>query len=498
MTKPSAEFDVWYVFNDEAYSTPAGRGMVLMRANHGARTQMPNDFTRQFLKFADTLGAAVVEAAILSFVAVRRDDQFFLIEGQLILGNIEQVPKASFQSPNVRAGQYRLSDLGKSVAQLLWEVDTGSLKLPEGEILLQSYEGGGYHWSFDPSHALGGQTRLEILTVLGREREALVDERLVDWELRAAVPPFDTLVELTNHYGLIYTRGSVRFEAAAPAIVAVDITQRVDGESATLGLVLFRGFATDRAFLGYKILVNNNCVERGQSPGSAFKWNDDGKIQRGIATLQVPRSAIVHCFAGYDGRAQSFGWIVDPNNHQNARRVAYEGFDKDLAKLRDGLLKAPGPAHKNQQGIFEAAVSSLMWIRGYGVSLLSTIKEGPDILATTPSGHFLVIECTMGILKEDSKLTRLAIRAKHVRDHLKESGSPNLSVLPVMITALTRSEVETEIAGALQQGTFVITREAIEESLETSFLVPDPEREFNDALKLLAEAASQPPRDAKQ
>lgn len=213
-------------------------------------------------------------------------------------------------------------------------------------------------------------------------------------------------------------------------------------------------------------------------------------MQRGLATLAVPRSAIVQCFAGYDGRAQAYGWIVGPSNHQNARRVAYEGFDKDLAKLKDGLLEAPGPAHKSPQATFEAAVSCLLWIRGYGVSLLNTIEEGPDVLATTPGGNFLVVECTMGILKEDSKLTRVGVRAKLMRENLEKSGSSHLNELPVMVTALKRSEVEKEIAIAHEQGVFVITRDEIETALETSFLVPDPEREFNEGLKLLAEAAS--------
>ncbi len=449
---------------------------------------MANDFTKQFLKIADTLGPAA-EGAILTFISVRQGEQFMLIEGQLMLG-VGQTPKACFRSPNVLAGQYLLSDLKKTVAQVLEEIEAGSLKLPDGEIFFGGHEAGGYSWGYDPCHPAGAQSRLEVLTVLGRERGVLMNEKIVDWELRASAPPFDTLIELTNDFGLLYTGGSVRFEAAAPTIVGVDTDQKVDGESATLGLKLLRGFPTDRAFLGYKTLVDKSVVDRGRLPGAAFQWTDNGLVQHGLATLKVPRSAIVQCFAGYDGRAQAYGWIVDPSNHQNARRVAYEGFDKDLAKLKEGLLKPPGAPHKNQQAIFEAAASCLLWIRGYSLSLLSTIREGPDILATTPSGHFLVVECTMGILKEDSKLTRLGQRVKFVRDNLEKSGNPHLNVLPVMITALKRSEIENEITAALEQGIFVITREGIEAALENSFLVPDPERELNEGLKILAEASS--------
>lgn len=189
---------------------------------------MANDFTKQFLSIAETLAPAA-EGAMLTFVAVRRGEQFMLIDGQLLLGT-DQVPKACFQSPSVCAGQYRISDLGKSVSQVLEEVEAGSLKLPNVEIFIQGYEGAGCRWGYDPCHPAGAQSRLEVLTVLGREREALMDVKIVDWELRAAAPSFETLIELRNDDGLLYAGGSVRFEAAAPTIIAVDTDLTVDGE----------------------------------------------------------------------------------------------------------------------------------------------------------------------------------------------------------------------------------------------------------------------------
>ena len=454
---------------------------------------MANDFTKQFLAIADTLGPAA-ERATLTFVAVRRDEEFMLIEGRLMLDAVDQEPK-HFRSVNVHAGHYRLSELKKSMAQVMDEIAVGRLELPDGDVVIPAAHEGGWRWEYDQSHPGGVQSRVEVMTVYGREREALFDQRLVNWELRAADLPFDTLIELANHYGLNFAQGSVRFEAVAPAIIMVDIEQRVSGREATLGVILSRGFDTDRAFLGYRVLVGKKVVDRGRVPGSSFEWKDERRLLRGLATLPVPEAAIVHCFAGYDGIVHNYGWILDPNNHQNARRVAYEAFDKDLTKLTEVLFRPPAAAHKNQQDDFEFAVSYLLWIRGYSVSLLSTsaipgIKEGPDLLATTPNGHFVVVECTLGILKEDTKLARLVARATLMRQNLEKSGNPHLKVLPVMITSKSRSEVEAELEGALQLGVFVITREGIEEALRTSYLVPDPDREFDEGLKFTADAAS--------
>jgi hypothetical protein len=454
---------------------------------------MVNSFTKQYLVAADTFGPAA-EQATFTFVAVIRDDECLLIEGQLNFTAVDQQLKHSFRSAGVRAGQYRLSNAKKSISGFLEEVEAGRLIFPDGDILIPAHEGG-CRWFYDPSHPAGGQSRVEVMTVLGIERESLIDERLVNWDLRAADPPFDTLIELTNSFGLAYVGGSIRFEAAVPTVIVVDLQQRVTRTQATLGLILMKGLDTDRAFLGYKVLISGNVVDRGRLSGSSFEWKDDGPILRGLATLQVPETAIVQCFAGYDGRAQSYGWIVDPNNHQNARRVAYETFDKDLTKLTEVLFREPGGSHKNRADDFEFAISWLLWIRGYATSLLGVsaipgIKEGPDLLATTPAGHFAVIECTMGILKDDSKLTKVYGRANLVRQHLQNSGSPNLKVLPIMITSKTRAEVEAEIDGAIQLGVFVITREGIEEALASTFLVPDADNEFNRAMKFLADAST--------
>lgn len=455
---------------------------------------MPNHLIEQFLATADHLGPAV-ERAILTFIAVRQDKQFVLLEGQLLLSVIDQEPKPPFRTADIRAGQYRLSALNKSVAQILTEVEAGLLKLPDGEIVIPKFHGGSYQWDYNEFHPAGGQSRLEVMTVYGREREALVDQRRLDWDLRAAEPPYDNIVELTNAYGLIFATGSVRFEAAAPAVVVVDVEHEVRNTEASVGLVLSKGFDPTRAFLAYRILVKKNVVTRGRLSGDEFEWRDDGKSLRGSAKIAGPEAAIVHCFGGYEGRAQSYGWIVDPNNHQNARRAAYEAFDKDLKKLTEVLFRTPGPGKNAKSDDFETAVSWLLWMRGYSVSLLGTkaipeLKEGPDLLATTPAGHFVVIECTMGMLKEDTKSAKLVGRANQVREHLEKSGNPHLKVLPVMITSLPRSAVEAELEGAAESGVFVITREGIEEALRTSFLFPDADREFNEALALLAEATA--------
>lgn len=96
----------------------------------------------------------------------------------------------------------------------------------------------------------------------------------------------------------------------------------------------------------------------------------------------------------------------------------------------------------------------------------------------------------MGLLKAENKLAKVVSRANQVRDQLGKSGGAHLTVLPVMVTSLAKSDIEAELPQAAAHGVHVLTREDIERALGSSFVLPDPERFFNEALEAVASAVS--------
>lgn len=450
---------------------------------------MENDSINRFLSAADRLRPSMGRATFV-YLAVQSANQWLLLQGRILLDPPAADGPATFQSTNIRAGRFLLSESYGSLAEFLADVEGGRVQTPEGEFVFPKTDGG-YRWEFEEFHPAGQQSRLEILTISGRERETLVDRRSLDWEVRSANPPYDSIDELLGKYHMNFQHGFVMIELVAPAVVVVDLGHRVDGTEATIGVVLSREYRAGEAFLGYKVLSNREVVSRGQLAGSALEWSDDGQLLRGKAKIEVPNAAIVQCFAGYRGRAESFGWIIDPNNHQNPRRSAYEVFDKELKKLTEVLFRQPGKGARSDD--FETAISLLLWIHGFSIALIGTssipeLKEGPDILVMTPSGNVIVVECTMGMLKEDNKLPKVVARANQVREQLEKSGNAHLAVLPAMVTSLPRANVEAELPRAAELGVYITTREGIEEALRTSFLLPDADRTFHEAQRSVAEA----------
>jgi hypothetical protein len=90
-----------------------------------------------------------------------------------------------------------------------------------------------------------------------------------------------------------------------------------------------------------------------------------------------------------------------------------------------------------------------LWLLGFSVAQLGgtpRTQDAADIIATTPNGHFAVIECTTGLLKADNKLPLLHDRAQAVRRALESSAHNQLRVLPVIVTTKSREEIKPDLA----------------------------------------------------
>jgi hypothetical protein len=205
----------------------------------------------------------------------------------------------------------------------------------------------------------------------------------------------------------------------------------------------------------------------------------DADAQEGSAELDIPRGALLHCFASYDGIAQQFGWLGDPSTIQNARRAAYEAFDPRLETLKS--IIPGGPVRGRDARDLESAIAWILWMLGFSVVHLGSttrMQDAADLLATTPSGHIAVIECTTGLLKAENKLALLFDRSQAVRRALDASGARHLRILTVMVTSQPRSDIEVEIEPAERLGILVLARENLDQVINRTLIPPNPEQIF--------------------
>jgi hypothetical protein len=440
--------------------------------------KMLNDF----FEATDFLSAGYKHTTF-SYFAVKDGDDFKLSQGKLLLqGTPFPIASGHFQSANIRAGIYRLDELNLTVKKFFEDLPSGVIKTPHGDLHFPPEKDRPYSIHFNPfySDPTSLQQRQMQLYFRGDRRYHSNDSIKLDWELRAASVPFDSLQDLFNEYAIGQIGGDFRsVEVMALNIAAIGNESLVRGATTHLAIHLANGLDQNKASLGYRIIEKNKVVRRGTVAGANLTWTNTDVFQKGEIDMEVPSGSILHCIANYDGQAQHFYWVIDPSTAPNPLRAAYQIFDNKLEGLTELMTKQYGKGSKSRE--FEIGIARLLFLLGFSPIHLGDMQDTPDVMATTPSGNFAVIECTTGLLKADNKLSLLVERTEKVRQSLMLSGHGQLKVLPVIITTKTREEVKADLDQAQKLGVLVITRESFTNAINRSLIFPDANKIYLDA-----------------
>jgi hypothetical protein len=428
--------------------------------------------------------------SIFSYVSAKRDECFEICQGQLRLQGAPFTTRiGQFESANIKAGCFALQGAALTVRGVIDGLLSGKLITPHGDLVFPAEKERAHRVYFSPCQdGNESQTRHMQFNIYGRTRGNLMNRPQLHWELRGASTPYDGIHDLCNEFAVGPLSGdNIAVEVLAYNIVAVLPSSVVQQEKAYLGLVLAAGLDKDRSSLGYRILAGNAVPRRGMISGKEMTWKPiQHGAQCGTIEIEVPAGAVIHCFANFCGYAQHHFWVADPNCASNPLRAAHQTFDGNLEVLRELLGKAYVKGQNARE--FEVAISRLLWILGFAVNHLGgTAKttDGPDLIATTPRGDFMVIECTTGLLKADNKLPLLIQRTGNLQRALISSGHTNVKVLPVIVTTKTRDEVRADLDQAQKLGVLVATRETFVELLDRSIMFPNANGLYAEAEEAL-------------
>lgn len=450
-----------------------------------------NESIETFFASIKDWGEAIGQPSF-AYVALKKTDGFELLQARLIFGaRTPFAPLSSFACENVRAGHFLLTDVNLGAEDFLAEALKGVIHTPQGDIRFSGNPSGQYGGYYQPFHndGLPSNERIGVLTVLGGNPELQQLQPGLDWELKGAAEPYDNLQELMSHYRVGVLRTDViTIEAVALGIIAVDLSTMVRGTECEFAVRLSPDADPAKASVTYRVMSGGQ-VERGKISGETMDWvlASDG-VRRGSTKIQVPSAAVVQVYASYCGTVFHQGWIADPTTAQNPRRASYEAFDPKLTGLADLLAKPPGKGNARD---LEAGVAWLLWMLGFSVSHLGQtpkLQEAPDLLVTTPQGHFAVVECTTGPLKTDNKLPLLIERSEIVRDRLAASNNQHLKVLPVIVTSKRRVEVRADIEQAERLGVLIITAEILVATLSRTLVRSDADEIFLEGERAVASA----------
>lgn len=328
--------------------------------------------------------------------------------------------------------------------------------------------------------------RLAVLSISGGRIVELLPQPTTDWQLKAADVPYDSVQELAAEYGLsaMLNERSL-LEIVAFTAIQVLAESSVIGTQADAGVFMARSLERSHAKLGYRVLHQGKVVERGVIKGSDLNWIERDIAAVGTGKFNVPTGAVVQLIASYAGETHHVQWRTDPKTFLNPRRAIISIVDPSDSQMQNYLhpeINARGKASED----FEAAVAWLLWGLGFSTALFGTnpkTRDAFDIIATTPRGDFLVVECTIGLLRADGKLSKLAARTAKVRDSLAASNMQHLQVLPAIFTAMTSDQIAADSSQAADLGVLVITHEDLQRMQKELFIFPDANAFFDQSLR---------------
>lgn len=335
---------------------------------------------------------------------------------------------------------------------------------------------------------LNAGNRLAVLTASSVHLHGLTLQPETDWALKAGAKPYDSFNELTQDYGLgTAYRDQATFEVVAPCAVEVFAHSLVSDTTALLGVWTATSVDSKRLRLNYRVLDKGIVVARESIPGTDLKWEAAGSdTVNGLINVAVPRGSLIQCIACYEGQAHHQRWFSDPKILQNPRNAVLSIVDPSLRQIQSYLM--PDQAKGKAADDFETAVTWMLWALGFSsinLGLHPKTRDAFDVLAVSPNGDFLVVECTLGLLKADSKLSKLGMRASQVRKVLDQSQMQHLKVIPVIVTAMSREEISGDLSAAEEMGILVLTRSELEASLTEVLKFPNADMLVETALRNL-------------
>lgn len=335
---------------------------------------------------------------------------------------------------------------------------------------------------------LNAGNRLAVLTIYGSDLRAEIPQPTTDWDLRAADFPYDSIAELFVDYDLGGKREERScLEVVAGSVIGVNVESGIKNTLAKVGVWMAGTLERAKVKIGVRVL-NKGMVSRRQSfKGNELQWitNEDG-LQIGIKEFEVVAGSIIQCTASYQEQAHHIYWVADPEIFQNPRTAIYQLADKNRDILKRSLSPIQPFRKDKVSDDFEFAVSWLLWMLGFAPINLGThpnTKDALDIIAITPKGDFIVVECTLGLLKAESKLAKLGQRTSSVRDTLQTSNMAHLRVLPIIVTALTLNEIGVDLPQAEDLEILVITKEDLEKLQHLLIQPPSPNDLFEKAIQ---------------
>lgn len=308
----------------------------------------------------------------------------------------------------------------------------------------------------------------------------------LDDALRQASPPFDGLDDLTNWLDLKASR-----DGASPTGIVVTVAPPLEllfnehgMESEWLKVKIRLTAGADKRKVGITLRTVPSTVAAGRKELThQIRWTkkEDGSYIGEVAS-ETGKAVGSQILLTYFGRTVARQWFWDLAKSPSARYHAMAQFDPELKGLRNALFTGTDSRE------FEKAVGCVAYLTGLSAALPLQTKT-PDIVASTPRGRQLVIECAVAISDFSTKLGKLVDRCNALKKGLTEAHITT-EVIGVLVCRLPMDQIAKNDAELKKHRILLVTGEALESALRDAWRINDVDQIID---KKLAQWSSENP-----
>ncbi|SMQ61981.1 hypothetical protein SAMN06295905_0599 [Devosia lucknowensis] len=432
-----------------------------------------NGFFAEIAPFSSAYGSATVSM----LCRTKYDGSLVVLKVVVRLDPLAKPPvKAPMRFAGKLAAIFSINDVGAFVRHL---AEGSPVQTPYGMAVFDPSVGDANAAEMQAldSRGLTSASRLTTLRLRG-SGWANIHQPDTDWALRAQEIPYSDLADLSSEYGFgEVIDGPNVMEVEAYNVAVVDPTSTVKGEQSNIRVRMARGLDPSKITVGVKVMADGQTFERLLFKGGSMDWSvaeDNPDIRVGNGYHTVPENALLHCYVSYAGAPLHSYWVRDEAVIPNSLRLVMESFDPGLEKTKRGFATVPITSRNSKvQDDLEHAVGAILWMLGFAVYRLgaSTMTDAVDLIARSPAGHYLMIECTTGPLKAE-KRANLKKRTAEVQASLAQSWHGWAKAIPVLVTSEATAVADTSVAEARKEGIATFTVEEMQFIVENRTLLP--------------------------
>jgi hypothetical protein len=367
----------------------------------------------------------------------------------------------SFEADSFCAGQLQLS--GMPLSDLFHYLDRAS----EGKVLLEDRE------LSLPSAAdqfvTSETTQREKtfydlhLGISGRPQTTMTESEFVtiDNALRGHSLPFDGISELSTWLGLSAPTStsfvpSLDIRVGPPLDVIVEESSLAD-DTLTIVLHAHTSFDTSKTRLAVRVYPGSGLGARRQV-SEKLRWRTKKDRKIGLAKVRLEHADHVLVMLLIDGVTVRRQYMTDPNRVSNTRQLAVQHFDKHLGMVKRYLFDEKSAPK------FEKAVAALAFQLGFA-PCTQPQDDAPDIIAMTPNGRFVVIECTLKIGDFQTKLGKLVDRKESLARALTARFGNIVDVAAALVCPLPQSQIAVDHAALRSHRVILVDGDALARGL---------------------------------